>query len=102
MPVAGRNKKGRVDIVTENVISKSIVDYVKQRKHEISADAGSDTFGILSNPFLAKAFKTMRFEMKLTFKGKEQFSYFSNAQLKIHEAKELFHHTDENTLKKIN
>lgn len=43
VPVAGRNRKGRIDIITDNVISRSIVHFVKQQNQGIlSVDAAND------------------------------------------------------------
>jgi two-component system, NtrC family, sensor kinase len=42
-PVVGRNKKGRVNVVSENFVSRSIVDYVKEKNESIlSVDAPHD------------------------------------------------------------
>ena len=64
----------------------------------LAADIGSDTFGIMSNPFLDQAFKTVRYELNVTIHDDNSFSYFEDTQLKIQGQQELFHHTDQNTL----
>lgn len=68
---------------------------------EISADAGSDTYGICSNKFLDREFKTVRYELKITVHVRDSFSYREDTQLKIKGQKELFHHTDANTVKRV-
>lgn len=62
------------------------------------ADIGSDTFGILSNPFLDKAFRTVHYELEISIHDDGSFSYFEDTQLKIQGQQSLFHHTDQNTL----
>ena len=68
---------------------------------EISADAGSDTYGICSNKFLDQEFKTVRYELSITVHGRDSFSYKEDTQLKIRGQQELFHHTDANTVKRV-
>lgn len=65
---------------------------------ELSAEVGSETFGILSNPFLDQAFKTVRYTLKVMFQADGQFSYFEDTQLKINGRDGVFHHTDQNAL----
>jgi hypothetical protein len=66
----------------------------------LSADAGSGTHGILSSPFLDKAFKTVRYLLNVTIHDSDSFSYEEDTQLQIHGQNELFHHTDRNRLKR--
>ncbi len=65
---------------------------------KMAADVGSETFGILSNPFLDTAFKTVRYELTITIHDDDSFSYAEDTQLKIHGQDDIFHHTDENRL----
>ncbi len=65
---------------------------------ELSAEAGSETYGILSNPFLDEAFKTVRYDLRLTLHEDGSFSYTEDTVLKIHGREALFHHTDQNRL----
>lgn len=67
----------------------------------ISADAGSETYGVCSNQFLDREFKTVRFELQVTLHEDGSFSYEEDTQLKIRGQANLFHHTDKNTLRKI-
>jgi hypothetical protein len=68
---------------------------------ELSAEVGSETFGILSSPFLDQAFKTVRYKLKVMFQGDGQFSYFEDTQLKIYGRDGVFHHTDQNALTRL-
>jgi hypothetical protein len=67
----------------------------------LRADAGSPVYGICSNPFLDREFKTIRFEVMIEIKGNDQFSYSENTVMQIAGQKELFNHRDKNTLKKV-
>jgi len=64
----------------------------------MAADAGSDTFGVLSNPFLDQAFKTVRYELRVEIHTDGRFSYDEDTQLRIQGQDGIFHHTDANTL----
>ncbi len=66
----------------------------------MTADAGSEVFGILSNPFLDEATKTVRYELSVTIHEPWKFSYKENTQLKISGRPDVFHHTDQNMLKR--
>ncbi len=70
------------------------------RSFELAADAGSQTYGICSNRFLDKEFKTVRYELKVTIHDDQSFSYEENTQLQIKGRKDLFHHIDKNTLQR--
>lgn len=65
---------------------------------ELSAEVGSETYGILSNPFLDEAFKTVRYTLKLTLHEDGSFSYFEDTELRIQGQEMHFHHTDQNRL----
>lgn len=66
----------------------------------MTADAGSDVYGILSNPFLDEAMKTVRYELSVTIHEPWQFSYKEDTQLQISGRPDVFHHTDQNILKR--
>jgi len=70
------------------------------KSFELAADVGSETYGICSNKFLDKEFKTVRYELKITIHEDESFSYEEDTQLKIKGQVDLFHHIDKNTLKR--
>lgn len=65
---------------------------------ELLAEAGSETYGICSNQFLDKEFKTVRYQLKVTIHDKRSFSYEEDTQLQIKGQADIFHHTDKNTL----
>jgi len=64
----------------------------------MAADVGSETFGVLSNPFLDQAFKTVRYELQVDIHADGRFSYDEDTQLQIQGQDGIFHHTDANTL----
>ena len=66
----------------------------------VSATLGSPTFGICSNPFLDREFKTVRYEATLIFHSPQQFSYEEDTQIQIQGQEALFHHIDKNRLEK--
>lgn len=65
------------------------------------ADLGSNTYGILSNPFLDEEFKTVRYEIGIDVHDPDSFSYASDTVIQIKGQDELFHHRDSNTLKRV-
>ena len=67
----------------------------------LAADVGSEVYGIVSNPFLDKAFKTVHYEVTVKVEGDGVFSYEEDTVLKVLGADELFHHTDANRLKRV-
>lgn len=70
------------------------------RSFLLVADVGSETYGICSNKFLDREFKTVRYELKVTIHDDQSFSYEEDTQIQIKGRKELFHHIDKNTLKR--
>ncbi len=71
------------------------------RSFELSAEAGSDTYGICSNRFLDQEFKTTRYTLKVTIHDAHTFSYEEDTQLRMKGRKEAFHHIDKNTLTRV-
>jgi hypothetical protein len=67
----------------------------------LEAVRGSETNGIVSNPFLERAFKTLRFSIEVTIHPDGTWSYEQDTVMMVAGAAEPFHHTDRNTLKKI-
>ena len=70
------------------------------REFQLAADLGSATYGICSNQFLDREFKTVRYELKVTVHNENSFSYEEDTQLQIKGQDKLFHHTDKNTLQR--
>jgi hypothetical protein len=66
----------------------------------VTAVVGSSTFGICSNPFLDREFRTVRYESTLTFNSPSSFSYEEDTQIQMKGQDAIFHHTDRNSLEK--
>ncbi len=71
------------------------------KRFELSAEVGSETYGICSNRFLDAEFKTVRFDLKVEVHDDGSFSYWEDTQLRIKGQSEIFHHTDENRLQRV-
>jgi len=67
---------------------------------QVSASVGSPIFGICSNPYLDREFKTVRYEAKITIHNEKSFTYEEDTQLQIKGQDSLFHHFDRNRLQK--
>jgi hypothetical protein len=68
---------------------------------EVSAEFGSEVYGILSNPFLQRAFHTISFRMRVTVKDDTTWSYEEHTELRIPDRDGLVDHVDRNTLTRI-
>ena len=68
---------------------------------QVSATVGSSTFGICSNPFLDREFKTVRYEATLRFNSPQFLSYEEDTQIQIKGQAAIFHHIDKNSLEKV-
>lgn len=53
------------------------------KEFSMAAEAGSEVYGILSNPFLEEAMKTVRYELTVTIHEPWKFSYKEDTQLQI-------------------
>ncbi len=71
------------------------------RSFAITAEVGSETYGICSNKFLDREFKTVKFEQKVYFHDENSFSYEEDTHLQIKGQSDIFHHVDKNTLNKL-
>ncbi len=67
---------------------------------EVRATRGATEYGICSTPFLEQAFRTDSFLMRVTINPDGSWSYFEDTLLMIR-GTQPFHHTDENTLKRV-
>ncbi len=85
-------------VVTVNAIGTAEAD---TKSFSLTAILGSKTDGVLSNPFLDKAFRTVRYELEVIIHNDSSFSYEEDTILQIHGQEKLFHHTDQNTLKRL-
>lgn len=68
---------------------------------EVVAERGSSENGICSTAFLERAFRTERFEMRVRVNADATWSYFEDTVMRVLGREELFHHTDENTLRRV-
>jgi hypothetical protein len=68
---------------------------------ELTATVGSEVYGILSNPFLEHAFRTVSYRIHVTANPDDTWSYEEEGRLQIPGADELFRHVDRNTLTRI-
>jgi hypothetical protein len=71
------------------------------REFEMAAEVGSPTFGIVSNPFLHTAFRTVSFRMRVTANADGTWSYEEDAVIEMPGREEAFHHVDRNTLRLV-
>ena len=71
------------------------------RSFTVRAKLGSPTFGICSAPFLDENFRTIEYVMTVTLNADGSLSYEQDTVLQIPDRPEPFHHTDENTLRKV-
>ena len=68
---------------------------------EVRASAGTETHGILSNPFLLQGFRTISYRIHVTIDGDGTWSYEEEGLLEIPGRSEPFHHVDRNTLQRV-
>ena len=71
------------------------------RQFEVSATAGAENYGILSNPFVDRAFKTLSFRMHVVINDDDTWSYDEAALLEMPGVAESFTHRDRNTLSRL-
>ena len=67
----------------------------------LEAKVGSEVYGILSNPFLDQAFRTLSYRIHVTTNGDGTWSYEEEGVLKLPGVDEPFRHTDRNTLHRV-
>ena len=68
---------------------------------ELTASVGSEVYGILSNPFLDGAFRTLSYRIRVTTHVDGTWSYEEEGILDIPERPEPFRHIDRNTLTRV-
>jgi hypothetical protein len=71
------------------------------REFRLEAKNGSCTFGICTNPFLDREFKIISYEITVQVHDANSFSYEQDTVIEILGQKELFHHRDRNTLRRV-
>ncbi|MCO4761236.1 MAG: FABP family protein [Myxococcales bacterium] len=67
---------------------------------ELEANVGSATFGICSNPFLDREFRTVRYQLSVEVHDDGSWSYAEDTQMQLADDK-IFHHTDSNRLRRV-
>lgn len=73
----------------------------EDKEFKMSAVAGSETYGVCSNHFLNREFKTVRYDLRVKLLGADTFEYEEDTVLQMKGRTDLFHHTDRNTLKRV-
>ena len=68
---------------------------------EVVAKVGSETYGIVSNPFLNKNFRTLSYRMRVEIGTAETWSYEEEGRLEIPGRDVPFSHIDRNRLSRI-
>jgi hypothetical protein len=68
---------------------------------EVRAAVGSEVYGILSNPFLDEAFRTLSYRMAITVHPNDTWSYEEEGVLAIPDRDEPFSHIDRNAFARI-
>jgi hypothetical protein len=68
---------------------------------EVGAAIGSEIYGILSNPFLERAFRTLSFRIHVSVHDDGTWSYDQETMLQLPDRDEPFNHHDRNTLSRV-
>jgi len=71
------------------------------KSFRMEANLGSETYGINSNQWLAGEFKTTHYEISIEVHDENSFSYDEDTVIEITGQQEPFHHTDRNTLTRV-
>src|SRR5690349_11771512 len=68
---------------------------------QLEATLGSQVYGICSNPFLDRSFRTIGYRIAVTLNSDGTWSYEEEGRLQIPGQAEVFRHTDRNTLTRV-
>jgi hypothetical protein len=68
---------------------------------EVRAQRDDPRCGIVTNPFLDHAFRTLSFQMTVTAASPDEWSYEQDTVLEVLGRDGPFHHTDRNTLSRV-
>ncbi len=71
------------------------------REFELTAVAGSSINGIVSNPFLEEAFRTVSYRIRVTINDDDTWSYEEEGVLEMPDRDAPFSHIDRNTLSRV-
>jgi hypothetical protein len=69
---------------------------------EVTAATGTAVYGILSNPFLQRAYHTVSFRLHVTINDDGTWTYEEETVIEVPGRSEPFHHVDGNTLSMVN
>jgi hypothetical protein len=67
----------------------------------LTAKRGECTNGICVNPFLDREFKIVSYELTVRIHDQNSFSYEEDTVIELKGKKDLFHHRDKNTLRRV-
>jgi hypothetical protein len=87
--------------LTTKTAALALEPATKTRTFRLEAVRGSETNGIVSNPFLEYAFRTTSYIITVAINVDGTWSYEQDTVLIIPGQAEPFHHTDRNTLRKV-
>ena len=73
----------------------------EDRRLSLVATVGSPTYGISSNRFLDREFKTVRYELSVTIEDPDTFRYDEVTHLLLKDRSDVFVHRDANTLRRV-
>jgi hypothetical protein len=68
---------------------------------EVTAATDTAVYGILSNPFLQRAYRTVSFRLHVTINADGTWTYEEETVIELPERSEPFHHIDGNTLSMV-
>ena len=71
------------------------------RQFVMKADCGSEVFGILSNPFLARAARTSTYEVTVTVHEDGSWSYDETSTIEHARVTDVVAHTDRNRMRRV-
>ena len=71
------------------------------RSFSMSATVGSEIYGISSNRFLDREFKTVRYELSVTIEDPDTFRYEEVTHLLLKNRSDVFLHRDANMLRRV-
>jgi hypothetical protein len=71
------------------------------RRFSLCAIVGHEIYGISSNPFLDREFKTVRYELEVEIEDGNVFRYEEDTQLLLKARSDVFHHRDANRLRRV-
>lgn len=70
------------------------------KSFEMTAKVGSETYGILSNPYLTEKARCIEYNLSCSVDG-DTWSYQEDTVLELAATGQTIHHTDKNTLRRV-